>query len=173
MTRRFDLGPILVAAAGILLLVSLFLNWYGGLSAWEVFEVVDMLLAALAVAAVAAAVSTVAPDLVPIDRRWLPWVAAAAVVVVAVSIINTPPAAVGRHLQTGAWIAFGASLAMLVGAVLSLSRVSFSMSLEGREPRQRVAAVDERQPTTETAAIVDESSRRGRAETPEHGADGA
>ena len=51
-------------------------------------------------------------------------------------------------------------MAMVVGAVLSIGRVSFSVALEGREPRQRVAAVDQRQATTETAAVM--SSRRGR-----------
>lgn len=172
MTRRFELGPILVAAASLLLLISLFLRWYGGLTAWDVFEVVDMLLAALALACFVAAL---APDVAPLDRQWLPWLVAAAVAVVTVSIINPPPAAVGRELDTGAWVGFGASLAMLVGAVLSLSRLSFSVAVEGRAPRQRVSAVDERQPTTETAAVMTERTRRGRgaAETPEPGADGA
>jgi amino acid transporter len=163
MTRRFELGPIIVLAGAVLLLVSLFLDWYGGLTAWDVFELVDLLLAALAVAAIAAALSTIVPDVIPADRRWLPWLVAAAVVIVAVSIINRPPAAAGRGVDTGAWLAFGASLGMLIGAVLSLSRVSFSVAVEGRELRQRVAAVDERQPTTETAAVM--GTRRGRGRT--------
>jgi hypothetical protein len=162
MTRRFELGPILVAAAALLLLVSLFLDWYGGLTAWDVFEVVDMLLAALALGALVSALSVVLPDL-PADRRWLPWLVAGAVAVVAVSIINPPPAATGRELQTGAWVAFGATLGMAAGAILSLSRVSFSVAVEGRDTRQRVAAVDERQPTTETAAVMGERTRRGRS----------
>lgn len=175
MTRRFELGPVLVAAAALLLLVSLFLDWYGGLSAWDTFELVDMLLAALALAAIALGVAALAPDAVPADRRWLPWPVAAAVIVVAVSIINRPPAAAGRTIDTGAWVAFGASLGMLVGAVLSLSRVSFSVAVEGREPRQRVAAVDERQPTTETAAVMGERTTRTTRGTTEaeKGADGA
>jgi hypothetical protein len=59
-------------------------------------------------------------------------------------------------------VAFGATLAMVLGAILSLSRVSFSVAVEGRELRQRVSAVDERQPTTETAAVMGERGRRGR-----------
>jgi hypothetical protein len=162
MTRRFELGPILVAAAALLLLVSLFLDWYGGLTAWDVFEIADILLAALALASVAAALSAVVPE-IPADRRWLPWLVAAALVVVAVSIINPPPAATGRDVHTGAWVAFGATLGMAAGAILSLSRVSFSVAVEGRELRQRVSAVDERQPTTETAAVMGERARRGRS----------
>jgi hypothetical protein len=162
MTRRFELGPILVAAGSLLLLVSLFLDWYGAaVSAWDAFEVVDLLLAALAVAALVAVVGTIAPDAGIIDRRWLPALVAAALVLVAASIINPPPAAAGRDADTGAWVAFGAAVAMLIGAILSVGRVSFSMAVEGRETRQRVSAVDERQPTTETAAVM--TSRRGRS----------
>jgi hypothetical protein len=159
MTRRFELGPILVAAAALLLLVSLFLDWYGGLSAWDVFEIVDMLLAALALLALAAALSALLPA-IPADRRWLPVLVATALIAVTVSLINPPPAAAGRDVDTGAWVAFGATIAMAIGAILSLSRVSFSVAVEGRELRRRVAAVDERQPTTETAAVM--GSRRGR-----------
>jgi hypothetical protein len=161
MTRRFELGPIIVAAASLLLLVSLFLDWYGpGVSAWDAFEIVDVLLAALAIAAIVAAIGALAPEAGYLDRRWLPALVAAVAVLVAASIINPPPAAAGANADLGAWIAFGAAMAMLIGAVLSIGRVSFSVALEGREPRQRVAAVDERQATTETAAVM--SSRRGR-----------
>ncbi|MEA2280556.1 MAG: hypothetical protein QOK21_1163 [Solirubrobacteraceae bacterium] len=161
MTRRFELGPIIVVLASLLLLVSLFLDWYGpGVSAWDAFEVVDLLLAALSIAAIVAAIGALAPEAGYLDRRWLPALVAAVAVLVAASIINPPPAAAGANAQLGAWIAFGAAMAMLIGAVLSIGRVSFSVALEGREPRERVAAVDERQATTETAAVM--SSRRGR-----------
>jgi hypothetical protein len=164
MTRRFELGPILVAAASLVLLVSLFLDWYsGGLTAWDSFEIVDLVLAAVAVAALIGVLGVLAPDLSWVDRRWLPGLVAIAAVLVAASIINPPPAAAGRGVDTGAWVAFGAAVAMLVGAVLSIGRVSFAIAVEGRETRERVAAVDERQPTTETAAVIAERRGRGRA----------
>jgi hypothetical protein len=161
MTRRFELGPIIVALGSVLLLVSLFLDWYGaGISAWDAFEIVDLLLAALAIAALIAAIGAVTADGGVLDRRWLPALVAAAAILVAASIINPPPAAAGRDPDAGAWVAFGAAIAMLIGAVLSLGKVSFSVAVEGRETRQRVAAVDERQATTETAAVM--STRRSR-----------
>src|SRR3954447_26963561 len=107
MTRRFELGPIIVAAGGLLLLVSLFLDWYGaGVSAWDAFEIVDLLLAVLAIAAIVAAVGVLASETGPIDRRWLPALVAAIAVLVAASIINPPPAAAGANADLGAWIAF-------------------------------------------------------------------
>jgi hypothetical protein len=154
MIRRFELGPVLVIVGALLLLVSLFLEWYGDLTAWDAFEVVDVLLAALAVASIAAAAGAMVPDVAYVERRWLPALVLAVAVLVSAEIIDPPPAAADLTADTGAWIAFGAAVAMLIGAVLSLGRVSVAVSLEGRDVRQRVAAVDERQQTTDTGAVV-------------------
>jgi hypothetical protein len=47
---------------------------------------------------------------------------------------------------------------MVAGIVLSLGRVSFAVSVEGRDRRRRVAAVDHQGPPTETGAPVARSS---------------
>src|SRR5687768_4495226 len=154
MTRRFEVGPVLVALAALVLLVSLFLDWYGPITAWGAFELVDVVLAALAVAALVAAVGLLVPDLGYVDRRWLPAIVVAVAVLVAVEIIDPPPAVGDEEPEIGAWMAFGAALALLAGALLSMGRVSFAVAVEGRERRERVAVVDHRQDTTETAAIV-------------------
>jgi hypothetical protein len=154
MNRRFEMGPLLVAVGALLLLVSLFLDWYGPLSAWDAFEVVDVLLAALAVLSLVAAVGTLLPDVAYVERRWLPGIALAVAVLVAAEIIDPPPAAADLTADTGAWIGFAGAVVMVAGAVLSLGRVSVSVSVQEREYRQRVATVDERQQTTETGAVV-------------------
>jgi hypothetical protein len=156
--HRIQVGPILVALGAIVLLVSLFLDWYGPLTAWEVFELVDVLLAVLALAGLAAAVGTVAPDLAYLERRWLPAIAVAAAVLIAAQL-DPPPAAAGETASTGAWLAFAAALVMVVGAVLSLGRLSVAVSLEGRDDRERVAVVDHRQDTTETVPVAPRESR--------------
>jgi hypothetical protein len=154
MTRRFEVGPALVILAGILLLVSLFLEWYGPVTAWEAFEVVDVLLAGLALGAIASAAGQLIPELEYVDRAWLPWLLVAIVVLLAAEILSPPPVVSGEDLSSGAWIALAAALVGLIGTVLSIGRVSFSVAVEGRDPRQRVAAVDHRQETTDTPAVV-------------------
>jgi hypothetical protein len=154
MIRRIEMGPVLVALSALLLLVSLFLDWYGPLTAWDAFEVVDLLLAALAVAALVASIGTLLPDLAFVERRWLPPIVLAIAVLIAGEIIDPPPAAADLAADEGAWIGFAAAIAMLIGAVLSVGRVSLSVSVEGRDTRERVAAVDERQQTTDTGAVV-------------------
>ena len=152
MNRRFEMGPLLVALGAVLLIVSLFLDWYGHVSAWDAFELVDVLLAALGVMALFAALGSLVPDLGYVDRRWVPAIVLTVAVLIAAEIINPPPAAAALRVTTGAWIGFGAAILMLLGAVLSLGRVSVSVSVAER-PVQRVAAVDERQTTTETDAV--------------------
>jgi hypothetical protein len=153
MTRRFEVGPMLVALGAIALLVSLFMDWYGPLTAWEAFEVVELLLTVLAVAALIVAAGLLVPVLEVLERRWLPLIVFGVAVLVAAELVDPPPAASEDTLQDGAWLAFGAALVMLAGTVLSFGRVSLAVAVEGRELRERVAVVDHRQDTTETAAI--------------------
>jgi CDP-diglyceride synthetase len=164
MTRRFEVGPILVALGAILLLVSLFLDWYGPLNAWEAFEVVEVLLAGLAVAALIVATGQLVPDVEWGERRWLPVIVLAVAVLVAAELVDPPPAAGAEQLEQGAWLAFAAALVMLAGAVLTVGRISFAVSVEGRELRERVAVLDHRQDTTEATAVAAEGDTEKRAE---------
>ena len=130
MTRRFEVGPILVGVAAIVLLVSLFLDWYGPLTAWDAFEVVEVMLVALAATALVIAVGQLAPDLDYIERRWLLAIVLAIALLVAAEMINPPPAAGGEELGPGIWIAFGAAIVMFLGTVLTFGRVRFAVSVE-------------------------------------------
>ena len=152
--RRFEVGPLIVALGSLVLLVSLFMDWYGDRTAWGAFEVTDVLLAALAIAALVTAAGLVVSQAAYVDRRWLPALAIGAAVLVIAQLLSPPPSVGGADPQPGAWLAFAAVLVMLVGTVLSLGRVSFSFAIEGREPRHRVSAVDNRPPPTETGAPV-------------------
>src|SRR4051812_5381567 len=108
--RRFEIGPLIVAVGSLVLLVSLFLNWYGNFTAWEGFEITDVLLAALALTALVAALGLVAPELAWLDRRWLLIAVFASAVLVIAAILSPPPGAADASLQSGAWIGFAAVL---------------------------------------------------------------
>jgi drug/metabolite transporter (DMT)-like permease len=93
----------------------------------------------------------------------LPAIVIGVAVVVAAEIIDPPPAAGDEALGTGAWMAFAAAAVMVIGAVLSFGRVSLAVSVEGKETRERVAVVDHRQDTTESAPVQPSSERIRRA----------
>ncbi|MDQ3720740.1 MAG: hypothetical protein M3350_08185 [Actinomycetota bacterium] len=125
-TRQIALGPALAGAAALVLLVSLFLDWYEpGVSAWTVFEVLDLLLAALALAAlalVAQALGLGMPGL-RLPAGALLGVAAVALVIVVSQLINHPPLT-GRGNEAGIWLALGAAVVLAAGAALGSSYVS-------------------------------------------------
>jgi hypothetical protein len=137
MPERINGGQALVAIGAIALIVSLFLSWYEpGRSAWAVFEVWDIGLAAIGIACLAAIIPARRGDvrdehLVP--ERWLPALAGAALVIVVVALINHPPAARGSSPEVGAWIGLAAAVILSAGAILSRARISLVITLRSSE----------------------------------------
>jgi hypothetical protein len=150
MNRRFEIGPLLIAIGSLVLLVALFLRWYGPADAWHAFELADLLLAALAVACLGMAVALAVPELPGPEPRALPWLVGAALVVVVAELLNPPPTVAVTHLGAGAWLALAATCVMAVGALLTVGRVSLAVAVEGRDLRRRVPAVDHREPAAAT-----------------------
>jgi hypothetical protein len=139
--ERFDAGTAIVALGAIALLVSLFVDWYEpGYDAWAVFEGLDLLLAGVALYALA----SLAPRFEPL-ARWLPLVAVAALAIVAVQLLDAPPAARGAGLEPGAWLALAATALMALGALLAAASISVTVDVRGRERRRRAAAIDARE----------------------------
>jgi hypothetical protein len=173
LTRRFDIGPFVLALGALVLLVSLFLPWYsfigqvegddiivgaGHGNAWQMFEIADLLLTALAIAAFIGALGLITATVDYVDRRYIPWIVGAAFVLIANQIIQPTVGLDTGDLGTGAWVAFASTIVMVLGAVLSLTKVSFAVAVEGRDRRRRVAAVDHRPPPTESGTPVARSS---------------
>jgi hypothetical protein len=147
--ERFDAGTGLVAVGAVLLLVSLFIDWYrpGG-DAWAVFESIDLVLAGAAISALLA----MAPRLGNGGLgRALPIISAAAFVVVAVQLIDPPPVVSDSDLRTGAWLALAATAVMAAGSLLGAASISVTIDVRGRERRRRAAAIDARDGAADAA----------------------
>jgi hypothetical protein len=134
---QIPIGPLVAAIGAILLIVSLFLDWYEGLTGFTVFEFIDLLLVGLAVVtlvSLAGAMGLVRTGLPP----GLPLaVAMLALLVVLSQVVNDPPAVAGpggRDQDTGIWLAVAGSALMVAGAVLSTARIAIAV-----EPRERGA----------------------------------
>jgi hypothetical protein len=141
LRERFDAGTGLVALGAVLLLVSLFIDWFDPSGdAWAVFELTDIVLAACAIAALVGIV----PRYGGLARA-VPALAFAAFAIVAVQVIDPPPAARGDALEAGAWLALGAGALMALGAAVSAASISITVDVHGRERRRRTAAIDARE----------------------------
>ena len=153
---RFEAGVVLVAAGAVVLLISLFFDWYApARSAWQVFEVWDLVLAALAVTALWAAAERVLST-GSLPQRWLVVPGIAALVIVVASLLNHPPAAIGSAPMVGIWLALGASIAMATGAGMSIARVSVAIQISDG------AATTRRGPGTWSQMLASRSRHRGR-----------
>ena len=135
--RRIDAGPLVALVGALALLVSLFLDWFRPhLSAWDVFEIVDLVLAAAAVVTILAAAGLAGLRMPEVPAAWLGWAAGIALVLVVATLLDHPPAAHGLDPQEGLWIALAGAVLMAAGAVLSLAQVHIRVDVEGRRRRR-------------------------------------
>jgi hypothetical protein len=167
LPERFDAGTGLVALGAVLLIVSLFIDWFSpGGDAWAVFEIADVVLAGCAVAGLVA----VAPRYTGLSRA-MPAIAFGALAVVAVQLIDQPPAARGAEIETGAWLALAGTLLMAIGATMSLTSISVTVAVRGRERRRRTPAIDARdgEPQADQRPPADEEETGLATEEPRRG----
>ena len=135
---HLPIGPLIAAIGAIILIVSLFLDWYDGLTGFTVFEFLDLLLMALALAALFALASAMGAVRTPVRPGVLLGIGMLALIIVLSQVVNDPPAVAGpngRDQATGIWLALGGAALMVAGAVLSTARIAIAV-----EPRSRAAA---------------------------------
>src|SRR5262245_44266877 len=136
MPERIDARPAVALVGGALLLISLFVTWYvtpavppatGTVdvgTAWNVFESLDLALAAIGIAALYSAWEQLTGR-IRFGEGWQLAAGLAALAIV-VSQILDPPAIAGPAAEpaTGAWLALGGAAALVVSGVLSTANVS-------------------------------------------------
>ena len=130
------MGPPIAIVGALLLLVSLFLDWYEpDVTAWTVFEVLDLVRAALALACLLGAAARLGVG-VPGGRALSSHLAVfgvLALVLVLSQLINHPPAAFEDDPETGLWLGLGGAGLLALGALLSVTRISLAVDVEPRE----------------------------------------
>jgi hypothetical protein len=133
---QLALGPLVAAVGAVLLIVSLFLNWYEGLTGFTVFEFIDLLLVLLAlvtIASLAGGMGLLRPAPSPTVSL---GVALFTILVVLTQIINDPPAVIGpggREQDIGIWLGLSGSALMVAGAVLGYASISLAFEPRSRE----------------------------------------
>ena len=146
--RRLRLGEWLAVLAGVGLIASLSLDWYGlrgreaALSGWAAFDVIDVLLVLVAGVAIALAVAQVTRD-----RPALPVGAAVltvtlgllAIVLVLYRIVNEPGPDEFVDVRAGAYVGLLATAAIVAGGWLSLADEHVPGLPPGPEPELRPA----------------------------------
>jgi hypothetical protein len=121
--RRLRVGEWIVGACGLLLLIALFLPWYGDPSrtGWESFTVLDLILALLALAAISVPIVTAAhrvPALPLAVESLTALFGVLGVLLVLIRVLNLPGDADGREI--GLWLGLVATLGITAGALIGM-----------------------------------------------------
>jgi hypothetical protein len=133
--RRIALGPLVGTLGSALLAVSLFLDWWDGVTAFTAFEVLDLVLLALASGTAAA----LPLPRSPLSGRALP-LAALALLIVLTQIVNDPPLVLGGSgpdHATGIWLALAGGVLMTAGALVTASKISLAVDVRRRDTTTR------------------------------------
>jgi hypothetical protein len=136
--RRVPLGPLVGAVGALILIASLFVDWYDDVTGFTAFEVLDLVLVGLALATLLALAEqadlSVPRTLVSGHALTLSLVA---LVIVGSQLVNDPPLVVGEggpgH-AVGSWLALGGAVLMTVGSLVAGTRISLAVDVRRREP---------------------------------------
>jgi hypothetical protein len=167
--RRISIGPLIGLAGALVLLVSLFLDWWPEITAFTGFEVLDLVLAALALAAIASlaeAAGARLPSGVAIGSALALPLGLLALLIVVSQLVNDPPAVAGgdRGHEIGIWLALAGALLIVGGSLLAVARISLALDLERRERTGAREPDQAREPEPEAAAPAPASEAPTRAE---------
>ena len=129
---QIPIGALVAAIGGLLLIVSLALDWYGPLSGFNSFEFLDLLLVVLALATLATLAAALGLLHAPLRPGTPLVVGVTALVIVASQLVNHPPVGIDVDPETGAWLGLAGAALMVAGAILSTARIAIAV-----EPRSR------------------------------------
>jgi hypothetical protein len=153
--RRLRLGEWVAAGGGVALIASLFLDWYGasvdvgegfelrvGFSAWEAFDVLDVVLVLIGLLAIGLAVLQATRDspAMPVGAGVLTVVfGALAVLLVVYRLIDQPGPNELIEVRTGAWVGLVAAIVIAIGGWESVRDERVRGVPPGPAPERRAA----------------------------------
>ena len=142
--RKIPVGPLIATLGAVILIVSLFLDWYDGVTGWTIYEIVDLALTGLAVWVLYSMAAEMEVLERVADPRTTLAAAVVAFVIVVTQLINDPPAVAGRDgpgQDIGIWLALAGSALMVAGALVAATRIS--LAVEARGGDERTVPLDE------------------------------
>ncbi len=123
--RRLRASEWIAGIAGLVLLVALFLPWYGdeagARTGWQSLGALDVVLALVALSSLAIPFVTAFHRVpaVPLAHQSLTTlVGGVAILLVLIRVLNMPDWAAGR--EWGLWVALGATIGVAAGALLAM-----------------------------------------------------
>ena len=174
--HKIPVGPLVASIGAVLLIVSMFLDWYETLTGWTVFEIADLVLVGLALWFV----FSLAGGLGIVKARVNPAAALIGSIVVLLivltQVVNDPPAVAGGggpDKEIGIWLALAGAGLMVAGALLATTHVSLAVEARRRdaEPEEPTTPLTPTEPPARPPGGPERPSPQGRPK-PSPGAPG-
>jgi hypothetical protein len=165
--HKIPIGPLIATIGALLVIVSLFLDWYESLTGWTVFEIDDLVLVALSlwtIYSLAGGFGVAKGSFSPVGAL---IVSIVALVVVVTQIVNDPPAVAGGggpDKEVGIWLALGGAGLMVAGALLATTHISLAVEARRRDAEPPGEPTDE--PTVPLTGREPSERRAGDPERP-------
>lgn len=118
----------MAAGGGLLLLLSLFLDWFGPLSAFDLFDLTDFLLLLIALVAIAFAAIQVTNTQVNLPRPASEIITLAGIIATTITFVYLIE---GEERSLGIFLAFLSSLAILIGGIVARREPAGGLDLPG------------------------------------------
>jgi hypothetical protein len=118
-----DNAPLIAAGGGLLLFISLFLKWFGAegidesVSGWEVFSLIDIVLAAIALIVVGIGAMLATGNTANLPAAPESIVATASLIAFGIVAAQAIDPLEGIETKFGVWLAVLATIAMIVGGM--------------------------------------------------------
>jgi cytochrome bd-type quinol oxidase subunit 2 len=135
--RRVRIWEWLTGLAGAVLLVSLFLPWYGAggadASAWEAFAVTDVILALVGLMALGLPIIAATQRTTAVPQAWtalIMLVVVPGILIALFRLLNLPGD--GLERQAGIWLGFAATVAVFACNYRSMGDGSFPRAMRPR-----------------------------------------
>src|SRR3954447_8540194 len=128
--RRVRVWEWLTGLAGAVLLVSLFLDWYGPVSGWQAFTVVDVFLALAGVSGVALVVLAATQRTAAVPQAWTAFIMVFALVAMILALLRLidPPVS-GLDREAGVWLGTAAAVALFFFNARSMGDTRFPRAM--------------------------------------------
>lgn len=137
--NQLPVGPLVAAIGAVLLIVSLFLDWYEvDLEAFTVYEFLDLLLVLMALVTIASLAGGLGWVRAAPSPDISLGVALLTIFVVLSQVLNDPPAVANGEAgkAIGIWLALGGAALMVAGSVLAYARISLAYERRDRSRQE-------------------------------------
>jgi hypothetical protein len=167
--HKIPVGPLVASIGALLLIVSLFLDWYETLTGWTVFEIVDLVLVGLALWAIFSLAGGLGIVKASVNPTAMLIGTIVALVIVVTQVVNDPPAVAGGggpDKEIGIWLALAGAGLMVAGAVLATTHISLAVEARRRdaEPEEQTAPLTRTEPPARPHGGPERPSPQGRPE---------